>query len=41
MQTSFSGVVGGGDPGKAVGIAHVIMTEIGFITGTSLIFIMI
>jgi hypothetical protein len=40
MQTSFSGMAGGGVCGMDVGIAHIIMTGAGVITAMSPVFIM-
>jgi len=40
MQTCFSGVVGGGVPGKVAGIAHIIITGAGLIITMFQVFIL-
>jgi hypothetical protein len=40
MQTCFSGAVGGGGYGKAIGIAHIIITGVGAIIAMFPVFIL-
>jgi hypothetical protein len=40
MQTSFSGMAGGGVYGKVVGIAHIIITGVGLIMTEFQVFIL-
>jgi hypothetical protein len=40
MQTFSSGMAGGGVYGKVVGIAHIIITGVGFITTMFQVFIL-